>query len=158
MKNLFFLLPLIILSVASHAEEKNVAETPFEYTKRIHDELNAIKTLDPKVYFSKIDVYRSHLEKYIEHKKRVCDGEFSTIILSGKEEGDKSKPSRKLSKEERQLCFRELKALQITYINNMYVARKGYLDHLHQKRIQELQDSKDSAIKSLNSSFDKRRR
>ena len=150
------LILLFLLSFSVSAQ--NEGETPFEYTKRIHQELEAIKTLNPGEYFSKIDVYRTHLEKYIDHKKRVCEGEFSTIILSGNSQGDSPKPSRKLTTEERKLCFRELKALQITYINNMFIARKKYLDNLHNKRIDELQSAKDNAIKNLNSSFSKRRR
>jgi hypothetical protein len=157
------LLPLLFISSVL-AEE--VIETPFQYTKKIHNELQKLKTLGPMDYFSKIDGFRTELEKYFEHKKRVCEGEFSTIILAPaeaerpdqkrqkKDEGSR----KKLTKEERKLCFRELKALQVTYIHNLYLARKKFLVYLHRKRLKELEDSREAAIKRLQSSFSKGKR
>jgi hypothetical protein len=63
-----------------------------------------------------------------------------------------------LSREERKLCFRELKALQVTFINNMYSARKRYLDFLHAKRVEELEQAREKSIKSLQDSFNKKSR
>jgi hypothetical protein len=149
---------LISLGEAQGAGDQD-EESPFEYTKRVHEDLNNIKALAPENYFQKIDNYRTDLEKYIDHKKRVCEGEFSTVILNptqSKNSKSLSDKRTKLSKEERKLCFRELKALQITFINNMYLARKKYLDYLHQKRIKELEDTRLEAVKSLRASFDKK--
>ncbi len=145
----------------SRLKAQEEGETPFEYTKRIHSELKEIKQLKPEEYFQRIDTYRTHLEKYIEHKKRVCEGEFSTIILAGGEKAERlpnpRRSSNKLTREERKLCFRELKALQITFINNMFLSRKKYLDYLHQDRIGQLQKARENAIKSLNRSFSRTR-
>jgi UDP-N-acetylmuramoylalanine-D-glutamate ligase len=149
-------LPLVILA---QDQENNAPKTPFEYTKKIYKELEEIKSIKPEDYFTHIDEYRAGLEKYIDHKKRVCEGEFSFIILNDSTADEKrntTNKKNKLSKEEQALCFRELKALQITFINNMYVARKRYLDYLHAKRIEELQNTRDNAVKDLSKQFNKR--
>jgi hypothetical protein len=130
-------------------------ETSFEYTKRVRDELEAIKNLSSEEYFLKVDGMRVEIEKYIDHKRRVCNGEFSTVVLTEKEDISVRPKANKLTKEERKLCFRELKALQNTFINNMFVARKAYLDQLHKQRIEDLSKMREEAIKNLNSAFEK---
>ncbi len=135
-------------------------ETSFEYTKRIQKELTILEKLSPDLYISKINFYRTNLEKYFEHKKRVCHGEFSTVVLEGIETARSSgsvQSKNKLSKEERKLCFREMKALQVTFINNMFLARKRFLDDLHTKRLKELSKAREEAIGSIQASFGKTR-
>ncbi len=138
--------------IVSAQNEGNV----FDYTKRIHESLEELKTLKPEDYFSNVDNYRIELEKFFDQKKRVCEGEFSTVILS--ERNSQEKKPVKLKPEERKLCFRELKALQLTFINNLFQARKKYLKFLHEKRIKELETARENAVKSLQRSFDKKRR
>lgn len=142
------------------AQESPSEANIFDYTKKVHQALKDLKDLGPKDYFKEIDNYRSELEKYFDQKKRVCEGEFSTVILTGApQDGDAdAKKPVKLKPEERKLCFRELKALQLTFINNMYAARKRYLEYLHQERLKELDASRESAVKSLQGSFNKRSR
>ena len=151
MKGLYLIL---LLSVCVGAKEKEPEEI-FEYTGQVKAELEAIVNLSPEVYFQEIDKYRSVIEKYIEHKKRVCEGDFSTMVLDDKKGGASAehKESKKLSAEEKKLCFKELKALQITFINHMFLARKKYLDYLHSIRIMELTNSKKKIIKSLQDRF-----
>lgn len=129
----------------------------FDYTKKVHQALKKLKDLPGENYFKEIDSYRSELEKYFDQKKRVCEGEFSTVILTGVSQEDKKDAAKpvKLKPEERKLCFRELKALQLTFINNMYQARKRYLSFLHDKRLKELDSSREKAVKSLQDSFNK---
>ena len=98
-------------------------------------------------------------KRQIEHKKRVCRGEFSTVILAegvlpakSKEE----KPLNKLSRKEREVCFREMKSIQLSFIENMFGARKRYLDFLHQLRLKELDKAHKQALEELKSSFDKK--
>lgn len=129
----------------------------FDYTKKVHQALKNLKDLPAESYFKEIDNYRAELEKYFDQKKRVCEGEFSTVILTGvpQEENPNTPKPVKLKPEERKLCFRELKALQLTFINNMYQARKRYLEYLHQERLKELDASREQSVKSLQSSFNK---
>jgi hypothetical protein len=148
----------LFISCGAFAQGDVVQSNIFEYTKRVAADLEKLKNLEPKNYFQKVDDFRTELEKYFDHKKRVCEGEFSTVILSGGGESSQNKKPVKLSKEERKLCFRELKALQVTFINNMYSARKRYLAFLHAKRIEELEEARENSIKSLQDSFNKKSR
>jgi hypothetical protein len=163
MLRLFVLLPFLLsvfFTKPSSAQEGSPEGNIFDYTKKVHKSLQDLKGLGPKEYFKEIDNYRTELEKYFDQKKRVCEGEFSTVILTGapqKGDEDTKKPV-KLKPEERKLCFRELKALQLTFINNMYAARKRYLEYLHKERLQELDLSREKAVKSLQGSFNKRSR
>lgn len=126
-------------------------ESPFEYTQKIQQQLEELKNLETKNFLTQVERYRNNLEQYFEHKKRVCNGEFSTVILS--EAGERAEEGKRLSKEERKLCFREMKALQTTYLNNMHQARKRYLENLHSERIQQLEDSREKALNELNATF-----
>ena len=157
---------LILFNGQAHGDVKKTAtiindaisySSTFEYTKKIRDEIESIKELKPENFFKRVDTFRANLEKYFLQKKKVCNGEFSTFILSeGTVRSDlPANQARKLSKEERQLCFREMKALQITYINNMFLARKKYLDFLHERRIAELMEAREKSIQSLQSTFSK---
>jgi len=141
-------------SIAEEVKENNI----FEYTKIIHESLKKLKDLKPNDYIKEVDGYRDNLEKYFDQKKRVCEGEFSTVIFDSNYESGKEKKPVKLKPEERKLCFRELKALQLTYINNLFLARKTYLEHVHSKRLEELEKAREGAVKSLQSSFDKKAR
>lgn len=151
--SLFLFFSVLNLSAQT---QKLETETSFEYTNRVKKELNELENLKAEDYFQKADIYREIIEKYLDHKRRVCSGEFSTVVISAPNStitNDSVKTS--LSKDEKRLCYRELKAIQITFINNMYLARKKYLDYLHETRINELSKAREEAVKSLNASFSK---
>ena len=44
-----------------------------------------IKNLKPDEYVTKIDKYRGSIERFVGYKKRVCNGEFSSLVLKGEE-------------------------------------------------------------------------
>lgn len=157
LKLMFFFL-FLLFNCTAFSQDLGEQNNTFEYTKKITLGLNKLKNLAADNYFQKVDDFRAELEKYFDHKKRVCEGEFSTVILSGNVESKQNKKPLKLSKEERKLCFRELKALQVTFINNLYIARKRYLSFLHTKRIEELEKARGESIKSLQDSFNKKSR
>lgn len=152
-----FYITCLILSLSIYAEAENSKNENLmnEYTKKIKKSLDSLKELSADDYFKKIDDYRAALENHFDHKKRVCDGEFSTIVLKNVKDTEGKVVNKKvrLSKSERRLCFRELKALQVTFVNNMYVARKRYLNFLHERRLKDLDESREATIQSLHSSF-----
>jgi hypothetical protein len=156
MKTAIAMCLLLFVGTIFAQAQKSENETSFEYTNRVKRELNELENLKAEDYFQKADTYREIIEKYLDHKRRVCSGEFSTVVISGQNstisnEGVKTS----LSRDEKRLCYRELKAIQITFINNMYQARKKYLDYLHETRINELSKAREEAVKSLNASFSK---
>ncbi len=141
-----FILSFPFIAIAEEA-------SPLEYSKKFKSQLDELNELMPDEFLQKIDSYRESLERYVEHKKRVCNGEFSTIVLGVTNVEKTARKKNKLTRAERVLCFRELKGFQVTLVNNMYSARKRFLDYLHSKRITELEKARNKTIKSLQGSF-----
>lgn len=156
MKFLAIILTFNLFAQLPRPTSSNLAdETPFEVTQEIRTELEILKNLKVDEFPNKIEKIRNDIETYIEHKGRVCNGEFSTIVLTDKGESSKNAlPRNKLSKEERKLCFKELKAIHSTYINNLFLARKNYLEFIHTKRTDELDRSREEAVKKLQKLYD----
>lgn len=124
--------------------------------EQIAMDIKLIKKIVPEEYLQKIEEVRSRIIKYIDHKKRVCRGEFSTVILSNKNILDGSEAGIKresLTENERKLCFRELKSLQIELIENMFIVRKKYLSFLHLQQLEELDSYRKKAIEKISRSF-----
>ncbi len=133
-------------------------ESTFDYTKRIYQEVEQLKNVTPDNFAKEIDRFREQMERYIFHKKRVCNGEFSTFALAQNEAMINAvdagpRTQRKLTAEEKKLCFKELKAFQVTYINNLFIARGRYLEYLHDLRKQELSQAREEALNSIKRSF-----
>ncbi|MBC98903.1 MAG: hypothetical protein CME63_14255 [Halobacteriovoraceae bacterium] len=137
---------------------QNDSLSQFDSTKEIIAIVSQLERLDPSEYILKIDDVREKLEKYFENKKRVCEGDFSTVVLTKGERESDTKKSVKLSKEEREVCLRELKQVQQKYIESLFEAKKRYVIHLHKQRLEELEKSKEEAIKELMKKFNKKGR
>ncbi len=128
-------------------------ESNLQYTQKIQNELEEIKNLSADRYLQEIDHYRVDIDKYIEHKKRVCNGEFTTNVLGDEKADAKNNLKRKLNTAEKKLCFREMKAFQVTMINNVFIARKRFLEYMHEERMKELSLARDKIIEELQSTF-----
>ena len=99
----------------------------------------------------KIDQYRESIERFVGYKQRVCNGEFSSLVIT---DGETLKGKKKrLSREERSLCFRELKGMQKNFIDNVFLARVKYLEYLHETQMKDLRQAKVDLIKSLDRNF-----
>ena len=120
---------------------------PEDYARQVRAAIEDLKNLAPQDFVATAEKLFPLIEKYIERKKRVCQGEFSTIVLNGQEE--ENGQVQRLSPEEIKLCYQELKAMEVGYINNLFIARKRYLDYLHVLRIEELTRDRDAALKGI---------
>ena len=152
------LLLIIFISLSAVAQEATppvVAASDSESSK-IHSSLVELKNLKAEDFDKRIDDYRNSIEEYIEKKKRVCNGEFTTIILSDNEQKPVEQ-SKKLSSDEKKLCFNELKAIYKTYINHLFLVRTRFLEFLNKKRIKELATIRDETLKSIDSTFSRKR-
>lgn len=134
---------IVVISICNVA----FAVTDGEELVRIGGKLAEIKNLPAEDYFSKVDGYRSEMQKYFKRKTLVCKGEFSTTVLNA--EGSEHS----LSKEEQRICIKQMTALQTRFINNMFTARKRYLQYIHKKRIRELEDLHRQSLKELQLTF-----
>ena len=126
-------------------------------TDTIRKMVETIGTMDHKEYINNIDGYRRSIERYIENKKRVCSGEFSTIIVDDEKGISPEIEAKRLDERERKLCFKDIQTLQINFINKIFEARKRYLFYLHKIRLKELSEARESVIKNLKESFEKRK-
>lgn len=145
-----YFITLLIFSLSAIAE---VEENSFDYTRKMYSKVKEIASLSPEDFPGKINAIRNSIDDYISHKKGVCQGDFSTLILN-KQENEQTQY--KLSNKEQELCYRELKALQVTYINNLFDARKVYLDYMHVERLKRLSQVRVEALKQIQSTFDKK--
>ena len=133
-------------------------ESTFEYTKRMYKEVEELKNIMPDIFPREVDRFRDQMERYIFHKKRVWNGLFSSFALAPNEaiiDTVDAGPhmQRKLNPEEKKLCFKELKAFQVTYINNLFTTRRRYLEYLHELRTRELDQAREEALNSIKRSF-----
>ncbi|MCB9061327.1 MAG: hypothetical protein H6622_07385 [Halobacteriovoraceae bacterium] len=115
-------------------------------------ELNSI---DPKNYTNVVEEARTKITKYIEFKKRVCNGEFSVAVTNSPDLLAQGR--RKLNRAERKVCFKELEKFQVDFIESMYNARKSFLEFLHRERLEKLEESKAIALKKLGISFENKK-
>ena len=140
---------------SSQGPEDNIVT----YTQNISQVINDLKNLPPENYANEVDNIRSSIDRFIKFKKGVCQGEFSAIIINEQDETrdfTTRNSKKKLSKEERKLCYRELKGIQVQFIQNMFFARKKYLIYLHDQQLKDLEISKEQAIQRLNVKFSKK--
>mgnify|MGYP003673966395 CR=1 FL=1 len=116
--------------------------------------IKELESLKPEQFSQSVESLRGLLDRYFDNKKKVCNGEYSTMVLGDVGElGKTDDEGRKLSKDERKVCFREMKSLQVNYINAIYAARKKYVLWLQEKQLDELAKVKDEAIKRLQTNF-----
>lgn len=120
----------------------------------IQTKIKALSEIKPDAYAQNVEAIRSELDRYFDNKKRVCNGEYSTIVLGDVgEAGRNVEETRKLTKDERKVCFREMKNLQVNYVNALYEARKKYVLWLQEQQLEELGKVRDEAIKRLQTNF-----
>ena len=120
----------------------------------IQAKIRALAEIKPDSFAQNVESIRSELDRYFDNKKRVCNGEYSTIVLGDvAEAGRNVEETRKLTKDERKVCFREMKNLQVSYVNALYEARRQYVLWLQEQQLEELGKVKDEAIKRLQTNF-----
>ena len=146
----FYLLGYSLCSWALPESPTGIENKEFGFDK-VKNNITKIKTLKPENYLSSIDSFRKSIDRFVRYKRRVCNGEFSSLVL---ENGETVKGQKeRLTEEEKIICFRELKSIQEEFIKNMFEARVKYLDHLHQKQVIDLKKAKEELLKSLDKTF-----
>jgi len=158
-----FILLLLLNQVAAQEVVTESGEKPEEniitYTQNISKVVNELKNLPPEHYAREVDSIRSSIDRFIKFKKGVCQGEFSSIIINERDDTRDfvaRNSKKKLSREERKLCYRELKSFQVQFIQSMFQARKKYIIYLHNQQLKDLESSKEEAIQRLNVKFSKK--
>ena len=116
--------------------------------KAIQNEIEAVGDLTPEAYYSQVDTYRESIEKFLVTKKKVCQGEFAPFILSS--DVEKKLPTKtKIDEKEKRQCFKELRKLHGAYLENMFKARRRFLEANHKTRLDELSRHYEQSLKDL---------
>ena len=149
-----FLLNLFIVAQAQTVPGQSSASKVFS-TDKIKVEMKKLRSLKAEDFIRQVDDYRNTVDKFIEHKKRVCNGEFSKIVIGEGVVGSKEKT---LTKQEKDECFKELLNLQVTYIDNLFAARSRFLTYQHDLRIKNLNQARKKSIEDIKGKFTKKRR
>ena len=109
-----------------------------------------LQKLSPSNFSKKVKSFSKDIEKLLSYRKKVCSGEFSTLVLG--DQGSEESSFKKLSKEEIRLCFGQLIDVQKSYITVLYDKRIEYLQFFHHERIKKLQRAKIESIAELTKS------
>ncbi len=149
-------MPLIIIalisffSTAVFAAEEAVVH--LKDTKAIEADIDSIGEMTPETYYSQVDNLRESIERFLVAKKKVCQGEYAPYILNPAADG-KLPTKTKLEDKEKRQCFKELRKMHSNYVDNMYAARKRYLESSHKKRLEELSRFHEQALKEIKNSY-----
>lgn len=147
MKAILCCLFLVVFSGTLSAEEQK----PFEYLQEIKEVINGIKKVAPENYMNEMPDFRKKVERYIRYKNGLCNGEFSSIVLQSEVDG--SEKDKNLSREERAFCIKELEAIQISFINHSFLARKKHIKYMHELELKELDEMRIKTLNELKQSF-----
>ncbi len=151
MKKAFLFMTFILCTQLSFGVDTKELSNK-EISKEMYAKIEEVKTLTPDIYVTKTQSLRREIDNYIDLKKGVCSGDYSTFVLDHK---DLESSQHKLTKAEKDLCYRELRAFQVTYLNNLFIAKKNYLNFLHEERLKKLEEIRNETLRSLKATYDK---
>lgn len=94
------------------------------------EKIQRLNKISPEDYSNQVDEFNSAYEKFVERKSYSCQSEISTF--------------------EKRKCVERVNEIRVNYLNAIFMARKNYLNHLHNRRLQELEEERQNILKSLN--------
>ena len=144
------------INVAFAEEMKTVLTRSGEPTNKIKAIFHEIKSLKANDFPKKISSLRLKVKKFINYHKKACQGEFTTLVLnefSNQRNNKGENELKKLSQNERKLCFRELKNIQTLFVNVVHQARMNYLKAIHKREIESLENLKNQSLRNLDKAF-----
>lgn len=140
-----FLLVLILSTQYAQAQFWNFGDKPSASgTGRIQLELDKLGDLNIQSggeFEDKFNLIMKTVSNIIEEEKLICSGEVAgpSGILT--------------SRDQKQVCFREMKKSYASYIEKSFEIKKKYLGVLHQKKLEDLDKIKKSQLEQLERAF-----
>ncbi len=150
MARILLVIFFLVFSVrAQEQEEENPALQMKELKTQVFDSLELLqkKELDAESFSLEIEKIRTQFDQYSLLKKRQCSGEFSSVEIEGNVMRETK--GKKLSKEEKQACYEQLKTIHISFISKIFEARKSFLKYLYGLQVKGLEKAKEEALSSL---------
>jgi len=105
------------------------------------EKLKNLEVEDSPVYEEKFNQLVKNIENRMEEEKLFCSGE--TADAKGKV----------LPKENKQLCFRELKTHYLEAVETIFVVKKKYLGLIHNRQIAKLTEIQQKIKADIDKSF-----
>ena len=130
----------------------------FEGREKIRAELEKLRSLSHQEYAKQFLALSQQLQRYLEYQKKICFGEFSALIFDsdqgtgqggGKGQQSGGGVSKKLSQQERKVCFKSLVDMQKAYVEISFDKRAEFLQTFHNQRMQQLRQQKAKELQQL---------
>lgn len=106
--------------------------------------LSKLNSIEVEKFTDAIVDIKKNFDSYFDNKSRICQGEFSTMVL-GEEPREEVEPA-KLSREEIKACLNNLMNERMVYIDSIYELRRKYLIYLHALQLEQLKKSKEDEV------------
>ena len=117
--------------------------------RKILRQLNELKSLGQEEYREKVVEITQNFNRYLSYQKKVCAGEFSSLVFEREKRGEALGERPKLSKEEREACTRSLLEMQKKYVEVSFDKRAEFLQLAHRERMERLQQQRQEALQEL---------
>jgi hypothetical protein len=135
----------LFLSSVSYAQFWNFGDKPKPTGEgRIQAELDKLSDLNIQSggeFEDKFNRIMKAVNDILEEEKLICSGEVAgpAGILT--------------SRDQKQVCFREMKKSYAVYIEKSFEVKRKYLGVLHQKKLEDLEKIKKSQLEQLERAF-----
>ena len=121
-----------------------------EGREKIRAELEKLRSLSHQEYAQQFLALSQQLQRYLGYQKKICFGEFSTLIFASDQgAGQGGDVGKTLSRQERKVCFKSLVDMQKSYVEISFDKRAEFLQTLHNQRMQQLRQQKAKELQQL---------
>lgn len=90
-------------------------------------------------YQDNVHEVRLKFSGYLSEQRTKCYGEFNSMDF--KDQKLSKKEIKKLQREERDICLKELKRKQQVFIQKLFSARQKFLNKVHQDHLKAMEES-----------------
>lgn len=118
-----------------------VISDPDKYEQDLKQKIADLKQIEAKDYIQKTELLKNEILDYIDYKKGLCLGDFTSLAknIENLEAGASSpKKSYKDKRLEQKKCFDELKASHLLFIENLYFVKKKYLKFVFDNNLSDI--------------------
>ncbi len=135
----------LLISSTAYAQFWNFGDKPeTSGASRISKELEKLNELNIQAsgeFEDKFNQVMKAVNNILEEEKLICSGEVAgpSGILT--------------SRDQKQVCFREMKKSYAHYIEKSFEIKRKYLGVLHQKKLEDLEKIKNSQLQQLERAF-----
>lgn len=127
-------------------------DTPEQYRsdKVVFEKITSLNIAELDDFPVKLKEVFEESHRYVEEMKKICTGVYSTVVVG--EDGSTTK-SNKLTPQETEVCYRDLKSYQIKFVESIFDAKKMFLKKLNNISLVKLEEAKQVAVSRIHNNF-----